>query len=105
MLTFLCPPSDLQRLQRQAAIQSNVDLVNSMTFESMADLLEINASEMGTLVLNIETTPYEQLLRKLNRESLDEVSLDAISCCALDPRGKSLARHPSVPFSNVSNIW
>lgn len=72
---------DLQRLRRQAAIQSNVDLVKSMTFETMAGLLETKASEMGTLLLNIETLPYQQLLRRLKTESLD-----AFPCCALDSR-------------------
>ncbi|EKD17681.1 hypothetical protein MBM_04050 [Drepanopeziza brunnea f. sp. 'multigermtubi' MB_m1] len=56
MLTFLCHSSDLQRLQRQAAIQSNVDPVKSTTFEMMAYLLEPNASGICTLVLNIERT-------------------------------------------------
>jgi hypothetical protein len=72
---------DLQRLQRQAAIQNNVEAVKSMTFESLAGFLETKAIEMGVMLLNIETTPYEQLLGNLKSNSLD-----ANPCCALDSR-------------------
>ncbi|KUJ08263.1 uncharacterized protein LY89DRAFT_339205 [Mollisia scopiformis] len=76
---------DLQRLQRQAAIQNNVESVKSMTFETLAGLLETKASEMGVLFLNIKTTPYKQLLGNLR-----DTSLDAGPCCDLDSRTLNL---------------
>jgi hypothetical protein len=72
---------DLQRLERQAAIQNNVEAVKSMTFESLAGLLETKAEQMGVMLLNIETTPYTQLLQNLKSDSLD-----ANPCCSLDSR-------------------
>ncbi|KAL4902223.1 hypothetical protein BDW74DRAFT_158816 [Aspergillus multicolor] len=72
---------DLQRLVRQAQIQSNVDAVKSMTFEKLAGYLETYAGEMGVLLLNIQTDPYCQLL-----EDLKSNALDVNSCCDLDPR-------------------
>ncbi|KAF8854905.1 hypothetical protein BDZ45DRAFT_656052 [Acephala macrosclerotiorum] len=72
---------DLQRLERQAAIQNNVEAVKSMTFETLAGLLETKAAEMGVLLLNIETTPYKKLLGDLKG-----TSIDANPCCDLDSR-------------------
>ncbi|CZR66263.1 uncharacterized protein PAC_16164 [Phialocephala subalpina] len=72
---------DLQRLERQAAIQNNVEAVKSMTFENLAGLLETKATEMGVLLLNIETAPYKKLLGNLKGGSLD-----ATPCCDLDSR-------------------
>ncbi len=74
---------DIKRLERQAAIQNNVEAVKSMTFETLAGNLESKASEMGVLLLNIENTPYKQLLKKLaNKRFLDVVS----PCCSLNSR-------------------
>lgn len=56
---------DLKRLARQAKIQSNVDAAKAMNFESMAGLLEEFASEMGVLLVNIGTSSYSELMRKL----------------------------------------
>ncbi|KAL5319748.1 hypothetical protein ACEPPN_012804 [Leptodophora sp. 'Broadleaf-Isolate-01'] len=72
---------DLQRLQRQAAIQNNVEAVKSMTFESLAGLLETKATDMGVMLLNIKTTPYQEILGKLKSNSLD-----VDTCCDLDSR-------------------
>ncbi|KAH7321727.1 hypothetical protein BKA65DRAFT_598853 [Rhexocercosporidium sp. MPI-PUGE-AT-0058] len=72
---------DLQRLQRQAAIQNNVEAVKSMTFESLAGLLETKATDMGVMLLNIKTTPYQEILGKLK-----ENSLEVDTCCDLDSR-------------------
>jgi hypothetical protein len=52
-----------------------------MTFDTLAGLLETKAAEMGVLLLNIETTPYKQLLGNLKANSLD-----ANPCCDLDAR-------------------
>jgi hypothetical protein len=73
---------DLQRLKRQAAIQNNVEAVKSMTFETVAGILESKASEMGVLLLNIETTPYKQLLKNLAKKILDAAG----PCCSLNSR-------------------
>ncbi|KAG4440239.1 hypothetical protein IFR05_004258 [Cadophora sp. M221] len=72
---------DLQRLQRQAAIQNNVEAVKSMTFETLAGLLETKATDMGVMLLNIKTTPYQEILGKLKSDSLD-----VDTCCDLDSR-------------------
>ncbi|KAK0116246.1 hypothetical protein ONS95_013271 [Cadophora gregata] len=72
---------DLQRLQRQAAIQNNVEAVKSMTFETLADLLETKAADMGVMLLNIETSRYQELLGTLKSNSLD-----VDTCCDLDSR-------------------
>lgn len=56
---------DLKRLLRQAQIQSNVEAVKSMTFETLAGYLETYAADMGVMVLNIEETAYGQLLGNL----------------------------------------
>jgi hypothetical protein len=73
---------DLKRLERQATIQNNVEAVKSMTFETLAGVLESKASEMGVLLLNIETTPYKQLLKNLANKRLDV----ADTCCSLNSR-------------------
>ena len=78
---------DLQRLKRQAAIQNNVEAVKSMTFETVAGILESKASEMGVLLLNIETTPYKQLLKNLANKKLDAAG----PCCSLNSRVLFLA--------------
>ncbi|OAR01853.1 hypothetical protein LLEC1_04648 [Akanthomyces lecanii] len=72
---------DLKRLQRQSKIQDNVQAAKEMTFEKLAEYLEEYASEMGVMVLNIETGPFAQLL-----SSLTGKPIDAGSCCALDSR-------------------
>ncbi|PVH78664.1 hypothetical protein DL98DRAFT_573077 [Cadophora sp. DSE1049] len=72
---------DLQRLQRQAAIQNNVEAVKSMTFETLAGLLETKAADMGVMLLNIETSSYQELLGNLKSDSLD-----VDTCCDLDSR-------------------
>lgn len=62
---------DLKRLVRQAQIQGNVEATKSMTFETLAGFLETHASEMGVMLLNIETAPYRQLLFKLKNTAID----------------------------------
>lgn len=62
---------DLKRLVRQAQIQGNVEAVKSMTFETLASHLELYAGEMGVMLLNIETTPYRQLLGNLKNATID----------------------------------
>jgi hypothetical protein len=62
---------DLKRLVRQAQIQGNVEAVKSMTFDTMAGYLETYAGEMGVMLLNIETTPYRQLLGNLKNAAID----------------------------------
>ncbi|KAF4630947.1 hypothetical protein G7Y89_g7187 [Cudoniella acicularis] len=73
---------DLQRLVRQTKIQSNVDAVKSMTFDTLAGFLEAYAGDMGVMLLNIETGPYQQLLGNLKTISVDASN----SCCDLDSR-------------------
>lgn len=62
---------DLKRLARQAAIHSNVDAAKSMTFETLAGYLEDHAGDMGVLLLNINTTPYERLLGNIRGVTTD----------------------------------
>lgn len=56
---------DLKRLVRQAQIQSNVEAVQSMTFETLAEYLETYADSMGVMLLNIEADDYKKLLASL----------------------------------------
>lgn len=70
---------DLKRLVRQAQIQSNVEAVKSMTFETMAGYLETYAAEMGVMVLNIEETEYGQLLGNLKHGAIDARYVRCIS--------------------------
>lgn len=71
---------DLKRLVRQTQIQGNVQAAESMTFETLAGHLETYAAEMGVMLLNIETTPYQALLNRLNG------AIDAGEACELDSR-------------------
>ena len=72
---------DLKRLLRQSVIRSNVEIAQSMTFESLAGLLETNADEMGVLLVNIDTELYCRILQNPN----SEVQY-ADSCLDLDSR-------------------
>lgn len=72
---------DLKRLQRQSKIQSNVKAAQEMTFGKLAEYLEDYASDMGVMVVNIETEPFEKLLGNLAGSLID-----ARPCCALDSR-------------------
>lgn len=62
---------DLKRLVRQAQIQGNVDAVKSMTFDTLAGYLETHAADMGVMLLNIETMPYQQVLGNLTSAAID----------------------------------
>lgn len=73
---------DLKRLVRQVQIQGNVEATKSMTFETLAGHLENHASEMGVMLLNIETGPYQKLLGDLKTSPM----LSADECCDLDNR-------------------
>lgn len=56
---------DLKRLLRQSQIQGNMKAAESMTFETLAEYLEAHASDMGVMLVNIETDSYQQLLGEL----------------------------------------
>lgn len=62
---------DLKRLVRQTQIQGNIEAVKSMTFDTLAGYLETYAGDMGVMLLNIETTPYSQLLNNLKIDVID----------------------------------
>jgi hypothetical protein len=62
---------DLKRLVRQTTIQNNVEAVKSMTFETLSGYLEEYAGDMGVMLLNIETTPYRELLGNLKNRAID----------------------------------
>ena len=62
---------DLTRLFRQAQIQGNVEATKSMTFNTLAGYLETYAGEMGVMVVNVETTPYRQVLANLKGAVID----------------------------------
>lgn len=62
---------DLKRLVRQTQIQGNVEAVKSMTFDTLAGYLETYAGDMGVMLLNIETTPYHELLGNLKNAAID----------------------------------
>jgi hypothetical protein len=72
---------DLKRMIRQSAIRSNVEAVKTMTFDSLAGLLEEHAEEMGVLLVNVDTDSYRQLL-----SNPGSAISNAGSCCALDSR-------------------
>ncbi|KAH7025689.1 uncharacterized protein B0I36DRAFT_272233 [Microdochium trichocladiopsis] len=73
---------DLKRLVRQSQIQGNVKATESMTFETLAELLETHASEMGVMLVNIEEDEYRELLGTLK----DAKRVDASASCNLDSR-------------------
>jgi hypothetical protein len=62
---------DLKRLVRQTTIQNNVEAVKSMTFDTLSGYLEEYAGDMGVMLLNIETTPYRELLGNLKNSAID----------------------------------
>lgn len=62
---------DLKRLVRQTIIQNNVESAKSMTFETLSGYLENYAGDMGVMLLNIETTPYCELLGNLKNSAID----------------------------------
>jgi hypothetical protein len=72
---------DMKRLLRKTQISNNVEATKSMTFESLTELLENHAQDMGVMLLNIETTPYKELLR-----NLQGTTIDAKPVCSLDDR-------------------
>ncbi|KAF2155450.1 hypothetical protein K461DRAFT_292308 [Myriangium duriaei CBS 260.36] len=72
---------DLKRLVRQGQIAGNVEAAKAMTFENLAQYLETYAEEMGVMLLNIETIPYQQLL-----SNLKHTAIDASASCELDSR-------------------
>ncbi|KAG8666600.1 hypothetical protein FPOAC2_11717 [Fusarium poae] len=72
---------DMKRLIRKTQISNNVEATKSMTFESLTELLETHAQDMGVMFINIETTPYQELLRNLKG-----TIIDAEPVCALDDR-------------------
>jgi hypothetical protein len=72
---------DLKRMIRQSAIRSNIEAVKSMTFDSLAGLLEEHAEEMGVLLVNVDADSYHQLLRNPS-----SAVVSAGSCCNLDSR-------------------
>ncbi|EKJ71800.1 hypothetical protein FPSE_08068 [Fusarium pseudograminearum CS3096] len=72
---------DMKRLIRKTQISNNVEATKSMTFESLTDLLENHAQDMGVMLLNIETIPYKELLGNLQGSTID-----AKPACALDDR-------------------
>lgn len=62
---------DLKRLVRQTTIQNNVEAVKSLTFETLSGYLEEYAGEMGVMLLNIEATPYHELMFNLKNSVID----------------------------------
>jgi hypothetical protein len=62
---------DLNRLIRKSQIKGNVEAAKTMTFETLAGYLEDHAEDMGVMMLNIETTPYRQLLGNLTNGAID----------------------------------
>ena len=72
---------DLQKLVRQAAINTNVETAKTMNFETMAGFLEEYAGEMGVMLVNIQTEPFRSLLGNLKN-----AAIDATPACELDSR-------------------
>lgn len=62
---------DLARLARHNKIYSNVEATKNMTFETLGGYLEDHASDMGVMLLNIETGPYKTLLNDLNNPTIN----------------------------------
>ncbi|KAK4212030.1 hypothetical protein QBC37DRAFT_425840 [Rhypophila decipiens] len=75
---------DLKRLLRQAQIKGNVEATKTMTFETMAGYLENYAADMGVMVMNIETGPFQRVLANLTGQTM--ATIDASECCDLDSR-------------------
>lgn len=76
---------DLKRLARQTAIHDNVATAKSMTFERLSETLEEHASQMGAMVVNINTGPYlHYISNSLYLEENDPSS--TANTCFLDPR-------------------
>jgi hypothetical protein len=80
---------DLKRLVRQTQIQGNVEAVKSMTFDTLAGYLESYAGDMGVMLLNIETTPYRQLLSNLKSAAIDARYVQPSSRSLESPKGSS----------------
>jgi hypothetical protein len=74
---------ELKRLHRQNTIRGNVSIAKSMTFESLTEMLDEHAAQMGVLLVNIYTQPYEDYVREASY--LGE-SWKALHVCALDSR-------------------
>ncbi|KAK3318083.1 hypothetical protein B0H66DRAFT_516192 [Apodospora peruviana] len=74
---------DLKRLVRQTQIQGNVEAVKSLSFDDLAKYLEDYAAEMGVMVVNIETAPFQELLGNIN---IKTTAIDARPVCDLDSR-------------------
>lgn len=89
---------DLKRLQRQTTIQNNVEATKNMTFDKLAEMLENYAGEMGMMIMNIETTPYRELLGTLKDSSK---TLDARYVLVCMPLGTF---HVLVVLRHVSDV-
>ncbi|KAJ4129228.1 hypothetical protein NW768_007763 [Fusarium equiseti] len=73
---------DMKRLMRKTQIDNNVQATKNMNFNKLAGLLEEHAADMGVMLLNIETDPYEQVLKTLTRDC----TINAKPVCSLDDR-------------------
>lgn len=60
---------DLKKMLRHSKIYGNVDKAKEMNFEAVAELLEEKAGDMGVMLMNIKTQPYEEMLRVLTSGS------------------------------------
>lgn len=89
---------DLNRLIRKSQIENNVEAAKAMTFETLAGYLEDHAEDMGVMLLNIETTPYRELLSNLTHGAIDaryvQPQATGGSSSSLSSSKRQSARHP-----------
>jgi hypothetical protein len=89
---------DLKRLVRQAQIYGNVEAAKFMTFETLAGYPETYAEDMGVMLLNIETTPYRQLLGNLKSAVIDARYVQTTS------QSRSSSWKLSLSYSNIKSL-
>lgn len=61
---------DLARLARHNKIYGNVEATKTMTFETLGGYLEEHASEMGVMLLNIDSSMYRAMLQDLKQSTI-----------------------------------
>lgn len=56
---------DLNKMLRHSKIYGNVDKAKEMDFEAVAGLLEEYAGDMGVMLMNIKTEPYQKMVKAI----------------------------------------
>jgi len=81
---------DLKQMVRKSQIQGNVHAASEMTYESLGEMLEEHASELGVVIGNVNGEPLKKLLTHVSKgtllHTLQSTDLVDDNVCTLDDR-------------------